>query len=114
MPYTGGKRTLVIVHYARVLRLLHDQAPFHYFLRSYAQWDGPIGQERVHVVAAKGLHLAIPKSSHLKLAQHTAHEASWKLVQAQPTEDIHLSILRSKSCVCSRQMRRHSTRNSST
>lgn len=94
MPVYGERQTLVIVHYARVLPLVNRQASFMYVLRSGATWYGPIGQERVHVVVGKGLHLAMAGSYHLKPVRKTTREINWLLVRAKPKEDIHLIILR--------------------
>ena len=96
MPIHGGKQALVIVHYACALPLTHGQAPFMYFLRSGATWDGVIGQESVLVQLGKGMSLALPSSAKLKPLRKSARDASWKLVQVKPTEDIHFTILRSR------------------
>lgn len=87
-----GQKLRVLVRYSLVLQQYEGEAPFTYFLRSGAQWDGPIGSETVNVKTDKGLGVKVLSPVALKPAESAGDSLTWKIIDQKPAEDITLEI----------------------
>jgi hypothetical protein len=90
----GGQKRRIAVRYTLLLQQKEGKAHFTYILRSGADWDGPIGQETVNIVAEKGLRMEVVTPAALKPEQKTDGSLTWKITNAKPAEDIRLVIVR--------------------
>lgn len=89
----NGQKQSITVRYSFVLPQDESEAHFTYFLRSGAEWDGPIGRETVKVKADKGLRVKVLSPVTLKPVKSFDTSLTWKIINAKPAEDIRLVIL---------------------
>ncbi len=89
----SGQTRRLTVQYRLILPQDHGKAPFIYFLRTGASWDGPIGKEVVEVTAEKGLHMEVLTPVALEPEQKTDSSLRWTITNAKPAEDIRLDIV---------------------
>jgi hypothetical protein len=87
-----GQKQHVSVRYSIVLPLDGGKPQVTYFLRSGAQWDGPIGRETVTVETEKGLFLKVLSPVALKPKKSSTNSLTWEIIDAKPTEDIRLEV----------------------
>ena len=87
-----GQKRRISVQYSIVLPQDGGKPHFTYFLRSGAQWDGPIGHETVRVETDKGLGVKVLSPVVLKPAARATNSLTWQIIDAKPDEDIKLEI----------------------
>jgi hypothetical protein len=87
-----GQRQRISVHYTIDLSQYGGRSRFTYFLRSGAQWDGPLGRETVTVATDKGLRTQVLSPVVLKPVESSTDSITWEISDAKPDEDIEIEI----------------------